>query len=152
MVESTIRYSKSGSSDIASKIRHQTPLMLHRLKRRNTLFQSPNASGRSRQGEPVRTIHSTPSTNIRLSRPIEPFWSGRPMISGQPLPRRVAQHQTVHYTQDCTPKGSLESCFQLNVNPWSPHHLVHCSVPMSRTKMTCIRPIGRGGNKSAIDA
>src|SRR5258705_8907964 len=37
MVESTIRYSKSGSSDIASKIRHQTPLRLHRLKRRNTL-------------------------------------------------------------------------------------------------------------------
>src|SRR5271155_1735514 len=50
MVESTIRYSKSGSSDIASKIRHQTPLRLQRLKRRNTLFQSPNASGRSRQG------------------------------------------------------------------------------------------------------
>src|ERR1700691_5996515 len=82
MVESTIKYSKSGSSDIASKMRHQTPLMLHRLKRRNTLFQSPNASGRSRQGEPVRTIHKTPSTNIRLSRPVEPFWSGRPMISG----------------------------------------------------------------------
>src|SRR6267142_478373 len=82
MVESTIRYSKSGSSDIASKIRHQTPLRLQRLKRRNTLFQSPNASGRSRQGEPVRTIQSTPSTNIRLSRPVEPFWSGRPMISG----------------------------------------------------------------------
>src|SRR6266481_236081 len=82
MVESTIRYSKSGSSDIASKMRHQTPLMLHRLKRRNTLFQSPNTSGRSRQGEPVRTIHSTPSTNIRLSRPVEPFWSGRPIISG----------------------------------------------------------------------
>src|SRR6266404_999253 len=66
----------------ASKIRHQTPLRLQRLKRRNTLFQSPNASGRSRQGEPVRTIQSTPSTNIRLSRPVEPFWSGRPMISG----------------------------------------------------------------------
>src|SRR3954451_2513893 len=42
MVESTIRYSKSGSSDIAWKMRSQTPLMLHRLKRRNTLFQSPN--------------------------------------------------------------------------------------------------------------
>src|SRR5665811_33998 len=82
MVESIIRYSKSGSSDIASNIRYQTPLMLHRLKRRNTLFQSPNASGRSRQGEPVRTIQSTPSTNIRLSRPVEPFWSGRPIISG----------------------------------------------------------------------
>ena len=24
-------------------------------------------------GEPVRTIQSTPSTNIRLSRPVEPF-------------------------------------------------------------------------------
>src|SRR5450631_4756747 len=82
MVESMIRYSKSGSSDIASNIRYQTPLMLHRLKRRNTLFQSPNASGRSRQGEPVRTIQSTPSTNIRLSRPVEPFWSGRPIIRG----------------------------------------------------------------------
>ena len=30
-----IRYSKSGSSDIAAKIRHQTPLRLHRLKHRN---------------------------------------------------------------------------------------------------------------------
>jgi hypothetical protein len=66
--------------------RHQTPLILHRLKGRNTLFQSPNASGRSRQGEPVRTVHSTPSTNIRLSRPVEPFWSGRPMISGAIAP------------------------------------------------------------------
>jgi len=31
---------------------------------------------------PVRTIQSTPSTNIRLSRQVEPIWSGRPMISG----------------------------------------------------------------------
>src|SRR3990170_3471353 len=82
IVESTIRYSKSGSSEIAAKMRHQTPLWLPRLKRLKTLFHSPNASGRSRQGDPVRTIHSTPSTNIRLFRPVEPFWSGRPMISG----------------------------------------------------------------------
>src|SRR3954451_6006465 len=98
MVESTIRYSKSGSSDIASNIRYQTPLMLHRLKRRNTLFQSPNASGRSRQGEPVRTIQSTPSTNIRLSRPtflVRPTYNqGR-----YPLPSNVAQNQTIHHTQ-----------------------------------------------------
>src|SRR5260370_27508997 len=86
MVESTIRYSKSGSSDIASKIRHQTPLRLHRLKRRNTLFQSPNASGRSRQGQPVRPIQSTPSTNIRLSRPLPPSRSGRPIVSVPILP------------------------------------------------------------------
>jgi len=38
--------------------------------------------GRSRQGGPLRTILRTPSTNIRLSRPVEPFWSGRPIISG----------------------------------------------------------------------
>jgi len=80
MVESTIRYSKSGSSDIASNSRRQTPFWLQRLKRRKTLFQSPNTSGRPRQGEPVRTIQSTPSTNIRLSRPVDPFWSGRRMI------------------------------------------------------------------------
>lgn len=69
MVESTIRYSKSGSFDTAAKMRHQIPLWLQRLKRRKTLFQSPNTSGRSRQGEPVRTIQSTASTNMRLSRP-----------------------------------------------------------------------------------
>src|SRR5882724_2930253 len=67
-LESTIRYSKSGSSDIAAKIRHQTPSMLRRLKRRNTLFQSPNTSGRSRQGEPVGTIQST-GVRANIARP-----------------------------------------------------------------------------------
>ena len=38
------------------------------------------AAGKSRQGAPVRTIHSTPSTNIRLSRPVEPRLCGPPMI------------------------------------------------------------------------
>ena len=70
-------------SYIGHRLEYPPPdTLLYRLKRRNTLFQSPNASGRSCQGEPVRTIHSTPSTNIRLSRPVEPFWSGRPIISG----------------------------------------------------------------------
>ena len=41
MVLSTIRYSKSGSSDMAAKMRCHTPFWLQRLKRRNTLFQSP---------------------------------------------------------------------------------------------------------------
>jgi hypothetical protein len=57
----------------ASKIRHQTLLALHRLKRRNTLFQFPNASGRSRQGDPYERSTAHLSTNIRLSRPLEPF-------------------------------------------------------------------------------
>ncbi len=45
-----MRYSKSVSSDIASKIRHHTPFWLQRLKKWNTLFQSPKTSGRLRQG------------------------------------------------------------------------------------------------------
>src|SRR5271155_447758 len=112
MVESTIRYSKSGSSDIATKMRHQTPLRLHRLNRRKTLFQSPNTSGRSRQGEPVRTTHSTPSTNIRLSRPVEPFWSGRPIISGEIRPHAASlKAKSIHHTQDRLPKAVLNHKF-----------------------------------------
>src|SRR3954451_16725491 len=102
MVESTIRYSKSGSSDIASKIRHQTPLTLHRLKRRNTLFQSPNASGRSRQGEPVRTIHNTPSTNILRALLVRPPNDQR----RHPLPRRVAQNQASFTPKTASKKQS----------------------------------------------
>src|SRR5947209_5743859 len=45
-----IRYSKSGSSDTASKMRSQTRFSLQRLNRRNTLFHSPNISGRSCHG------------------------------------------------------------------------------------------------------
>jgi hypothetical protein len=37
-------------------------------------------SGRSRHGEPVRTIHKTASTNIRLSRPDEPRVRLSPMM------------------------------------------------------------------------
>src|SRR5438270_333582 len=50
----------------------------------------PKTSGRSRHGEPVRTIHSTPSTNIRLSRPVEPLWSGRPMINPDIRPQSAS--------------------------------------------------------------
>src|ERR1700688_1839390 len=110
-----IRFSvhTTASSDIASKIRHQTPLTLHRLKRRNTLFQSPNFSGRSRQGEPVRTIHSTPSTNIRLSRPVEPFWSGRPMISGA-----IRAHAaSLNTNRSITPKTASQKA-ALNLICW----------------------------------
>jgi hypothetical protein len=28
----------------------------------------------ARHGEPIRTTHRTPSTNMRLSRPVELFW------------------------------------------------------------------------------
>lgn len=39
------------------------------------------SSAQAWKGDPLRTIHNTASTNIRLSRPVEPFWSGRPMMS-----------------------------------------------------------------------
>src|SRR5438876_5505334 len=48
MVESTIAYSKSGSSDRATKMRRHTPPRLQRLNRTKTLFHSPNTDGRSR--------------------------------------------------------------------------------------------------------
>lgn len=118
MVESTIRYSKSGSSDMASKMRHHTPLRLHRLKRRKTLFQSPNASGRSRQGDPVRTIHSTPFDKHPIIAPSRTLLVGTTDDqTGQPLPLHVAQYQTIHNAQDCLPKSSLESHIREPVNP-----------------------------------
>src|SRR5512134_99124 len=82
MVESMIRYSKSGSSARAAKMRCHTPLWLQRSKRRHTLFQLPNATGRSRHGEPVRAIHRTPSTNMRLFSPVPPGSLSFPTQSG----------------------------------------------------------------------
>ena len=57
---------------MAANTRRQTPFALHRLNRRKALFHEPNTSGKPRQGEPVRTTHSTASTNMRLSRPDDP--------------------------------------------------------------------------------
>src|SRR3974390_347863 len=79
MVESMIRYSKSGFSTNALKTRSQTPFLAQRRKRWKTLFQLPNSCGRSRQGAPARAIQSTASTNRRLSspcRPLSPFLPG----------------------------------------------------------------------------
>ena len=73
MVESMIRYSKSGFSTNALKTRSHTPFLAHRRKRWNTLFQWPNSLGRSRHGAPARANQSTASTNRRLSRPDRPL-------------------------------------------------------------------------------
>src|SRR5690606_8716740 len=108
MVESTIRYSKSGSSDIAAKMRHQTPLWLQRLKRRKTLFQSPNTSGRSRQGEPVRTIHRTASIEhpvVATRRAATTLIADN--VGRYALPLIVPKDQTVQNTHDCLQKTVL---------------------------------------------
>src|SRR6516165_6969176 len=81
MVESMIRYSKSGSSTNALKRLFQTPFFAHRRKRWNSLFQLPNSLGRSRHGAPARTSQSTASTNNRLSSPCRPLSPSLPGIS-----------------------------------------------------------------------
>ncbi len=82
MVESMIRYSRSGCSPSSVKSRCQTPFFAHRRKRLNTLFQLPKSSGKSRHGAPARTSHNTASTNRRLSAPCRPLSPFLPGISG----------------------------------------------------------------------
>src|ERR687897_2512535 len=72
MVPSTRAYSKSGSPDRQAKTRSNTPPSTQRQKRWKTLFHLPKAPGRPRQGDPVRTRHSTASRNSRLSLPVAP--------------------------------------------------------------------------------
>src|SRR3954447_26820548 len=72
MVPSTIAYSRSGSPETASNRRSKTPALTQSRNRLNTLFRCPNSGGRSRQGLPVLAIHSTASTNSRLSPPVRP--------------------------------------------------------------------------------
>src|SRR3712207_4987409 len=82
MVPSTMAYSKSGSPDRQAKTRSDTPPFTQRRKRWKTLFHLPKAPGRSRQGTPVRTRHSTASRNSRLSLPVAPGSVGLPGSSG----------------------------------------------------------------------
>ena len=72
MVASMRAYSKSGSADNSSNSRSKTPFFAHRRKRWKTLFQLPNAGGRSRHGDPARTRHKTASKNRRLSAAVTP--------------------------------------------------------------------------------
>lgn len=65
IVESKKISSKSASMTNAENTRCHTPLFDQRAKRMYTLFQTPNFSGRSRHGQPVRATHNTASTNCR---------------------------------------------------------------------------------------
>src|SRR3954447_20458096 len=82
MVPSTRAYSKSGSPDRHSKTRAKTPPFTQRRNRWKTLFQLPKSLGRSRQGTPVRTRHSTASRNSRLSLAVAPGSEALPGSSG----------------------------------------------------------------------
>src|SRR5688500_7665547 len=90
MVPSIRAYSKSGSPDRQAKTRSNTPPFTHRRKRWKTLFHLPKAPGRSRQGTPVRTRHSTASRNSRLSFPVAPGSVGLPGSSGATFSQAVS--------------------------------------------------------------
>src|SRR5215210_1867918 len=82
MVPSTRAYSKSGSSDTRRKTRSKTSARTQRRKRWKTLFHLPKPSGRSHQGRPVRTRHSTASRNSRLSFAVTPLSDALPGNNG----------------------------------------------------------------------
>jgi len=67
-VPSSITHSVSASPRRTSRTACHTPTRLHRLNRVNTDIQGPKASGRSRQGAPVRCFQRMASTNGRLGR------------------------------------------------------------------------------------
>ena len=75
-------YCISGWPLTASKSFCQISALTQSRKRLKTVLHLPNSSGKSRQGLPVRTIHSTASTNKRLSVPLGPVSPGLPRQCG----------------------------------------------------------------------
>src|ERR687893_1269469 len=102
MVPSTRAYSKSGSPDRHWKTRSNTPPFTQRRNRWKTLFHLPKAPGRSRQGTPVRTRHSTASRNSRLSFPVAPGSVGLPGSSGATFSHAVSL--TTKRSRSSTPR------------------------------------------------
>ena len=69
--------------------------------------------GRARTHDPQHPFHEHPIVAPGRALLVRPTYDQR----RHPLPRRVAQNQTVHHTQDCLPKSSLESDLLLKGNP-----------------------------------
>jgi hypothetical protein len=86
------------------------------LKRWYTLFQLPLSVGRSRHGAPVRTTHSTDSTNSRLSAAVAP---GSLAFPGTRF--SIRDHRaSLKYNRNKAPshtRGILESQIQPRGNP-----------------------------------
>jgi hypothetical protein len=72
-VLSIMSASKSRSAPRTLMMPSHLPRLHQRLKRVYVLCQLPSSAGRSRQGEPVRAIHSTASINRRLSAAVTPL-------------------------------------------------------------------------------
>src|SRR6476469_788650 len=69
IVPSMMAYSKSGSPDKLLKILSNTPFIAHLRKRLKTEFQCPNASCRSRHGDPYAQPKVSPQQTVRCRRP-----------------------------------------------------------------------------------
>src|SRR5829696_7002057 len=119
MVPSIRAYSKSGSPDRHAKTRSNTPPFTQRRKRWKTLFHLPKAPGRSRQGTPVRTRHSTASRNSRLSFPVAPGSVGLPGSSGATFSQAVSPttNRVRFSTPRPPPKRSLDHGWRAVGNP-----------------------------------
>ena len=106
MVLSRLWHSSSRSVRSASNNRAHLPLLAHRPKRLNTVFQGPNAGGRSRQDAPVRRHPDTASTKR---------WS---LFGGRPHARAVAPCEAAALPRRTavTPMGR-RSCRARGVDP-----------------------------------
>src|SRR5215212_7642312 len=123
MVASTMAYSMSGSSETASNSRCQTSAFTQSRKRVKTLFQCPSEGGRSRQGLPVRTIHSTASTNRRLFLPLRPGSPGLPSARLAQTtrfhlrPLGVGQNEAFHPSLEITAEHEWKSRIPTGLSP-----------------------------------
>lgn len=78
MVASMKTSSRSAPPYNVSATRCQTPYVSQRANRTYTECQLPHSLGKSRQGQPVRAMYSTASTNRRLSAARPPLSVGLP--------------------------------------------------------------------------
>src|ERR1700687_1038081 len=69
--------------------------------------------GRPRTHDPQPALHEHPVVASGGAFLVRSTYDQR----RHPLPRRVAQNQPLHHTQDCLPKSSLESDLLLKGNP-----------------------------------
>ena len=69
-----------------SSMQPNVPSSFHLSKRSHAVLQGPNASGRSRQGEPVWSIHKMPSITVLRSR------GGRPVPLGPGNKSEINDH------------------------------------------------------------
>src|SRR5215472_4875607 len=81
MVESMIRYSKSGSSTNALKRLFQTPFFAHRRKRWNTVFQLPSGTN-----QPKHSVHE--QSIVLAVPPFVTFLTWNKRLDASPLPVR----------------------------------------------------------------